>query len=74
METTISSRDINCDNLSLVRLVFRVGLSSCINKVSVMFAVVISFSGRENFKMMPFSIMPRGFDEPRIRTQPGACK
>ena len=37
-----------------------VGLRSCINKVYL--AVVISFSGRENFKMIPFYIMSRGFD------------
>ena len=49
--------------MSLVRLVFRVGLSSCKQGFSYLAAVVISFCGRENFKMMPFYVMSRGFDE-----------
>ena len=43
-----------------VQAIIRVGLSSYGNKVSI--AVVISFSRHENFKMIPFCIMPRGFD------------
>ena len=43
--------------LIMVGLIFRVGLNSCFY-----LAGVISFPGRENFKMIPFYLMSRGFD------------
>ena len=43
--------------LIMIGLIFRVGLTSCFY-----LAGVISFPGRENFKMIPFYLMSRGSD------------